>query len=160
MNKNFLLKHIGKYCALSQQTISVAESCTGGLLAAALTKLPNSSTWFERGFVTYSNASKESLLGVSKETLAQHGAVSRETAQMMAEGTLKNSPSQIALAITGIAGPSGGSEEKPVGTVWFAISCKNKAALTYLKKFEGSRSQIRKEAVYFALHLLYKTLQE
>lgn len=158
MKKN-TLKHIAHHCIASSQMIAVAESCTGGLLAAELTKLPGSSMWFDRGFVTYSNAAKQTLLGVSEKTLAHYGAVSHETVQAMAEGALKNSQAQIALAITGIAGPTGGTLEKPVGTVWFAVANKEGAS-TYLKKFDGSRNQVRKAAVNFALELLYKTLQE
>ena len=160
VNKIYLLKRIANYCITFQQIIAVAESCTGGLLAADLTRLAGSSTWFDCGFVTYSNNAKQSLLGVSEETLAQYGAVSHETAKAMAEGALKNSRAQIAIAITGIAGPTGGSEEKPVGTVFFAVASDTKAASSYFKKMQGSRNQIRKESVYFALYFLHKTLQE
>jgi nicotinamide-nucleotide amidase len=159
MKKNTLLKHIAHHCIASSQMIAVAESCTGGLLAADLTKLPGSSMWFDRGFVTYSNAAKQTLLGVSEKTLAQYGAVSHEIVQAMAEGALKNSQAQIALAITGIAGPTGGTFEKPVGTVWFAVVSKKHAAVTYVKKFEGSRDKVRKQAVNFALGLLYEEVK-
>ena len=100
--------------------LATAESCTGGMVAAACTDLAGSSAWFERGFVTYSNAAKSDLLGVDAALIARHGAVSEEVARAMAEGALARAPVQVAVAITGVAGPAGGTAQKPVGTVWFA----------------------------------------
>ena len=100
--------------------LATAESCTGGLIAAACTDLAGSSTWFERGFVTYSNAAKAQMLGVDTALIAQHGAVSEPVARAMAQGALQHAHAQVALAVTGVAGPGGGSADKPVGTVWFA----------------------------------------
>ena len=100
--------------------LATAESCTGGLIAAACTDLAGSSTWFERGFVTYSNAAKAQMLGVDAALIAQHGAVSEPVARAMAKGALQHAHAQVALAVTGVAGPGGGSADKPVGTVWFA----------------------------------------
>ncbi len=100
--------------------LATAESCTGGLIAAACTDLAGSSTWFERGFVTYSNAAKAQMLGVDAALIAQHGAVSEPVARAMAQGALQHAHAQVALAVTGVAGPGGGSADKPVGTVWFA----------------------------------------
>jgi nicotinamide-nucleotide amidase len=100
--------------------LATAESCTGGLIAAACTDLAGSSTWFERGFVTYSNAAKAQMLGVDAALISQHGAVSEPVARAMAQGALQHAHAQVALAVTGVAGPGGGSADKPVGTVWFA----------------------------------------
>lgn len=155
MNNNLeYLKHIATFLTLSHRLITVAESCTGGLLSAALTTLPGSSEWFDRGFITYSNAAKKELLGVSEDILVHYGAVSEETAKAMAKGALQNSHSHIALAITGIAGPDGGSVEKPVGTVWFGLADKYGVSQVTLQIFSGTRDSIREQAVSFALHWL------
>lgn len=153
-----LLHTISSRLVATQTVVAVAESCTGGLLAGALTQLPGSSAWFDCGLVTYSNEAKQALLGVTANILALYGAVSEETAQAMAEGVLKNSQAAISLAITGIAGPDGGSAEKPVGTVWFALARENTSTITRLKQFRGSRNRIRKNAVRFALYLLCESL--
>ncbi|MDR3477569.1 MAG: CinA family protein [Gammaproteobacteria bacterium] len=127
------------------------ESCTGGGVAYALTSLPGSSTWFERGFVTYSNNAKEDMIGVRSQTLLQFGAVSEQTACEMAEGGLRNSEAQISVAITGIAGPDGGSKEKPVGLVWFAVAGIDITTIAYQHIFAGNRQQIREQAIRTAL---------
>ncbi|MEY3441135.1 MAG: hypothetical protein RL493_369 [Pseudomonadota bacterium] len=132
--------------------IALAESCTGGLVCQHLTNIPGSSVWFDRGFVTYSNESKIELLKVSQDTLLKFGAVSKEVASEMALGALNESHAQIALSITGIAGPSGGSIEKPVGTVFFAIAYKNKIIFNASKVFPGSRENIRESSCLFALN--------
>jgi nicotinamide-nucleotide amidase len=132
--------------------IALAESCTGGLVCQHLTNIPGSSVWFDRGFVTYSNASKIELLKVSQDTLLKFGAVSQEVASEMALGALNESHAQIALSITGIAGPSGGSIEKPVGTVFFAIAYQNKIIFNASKVFPGSRENIRESSCLFALN--------
>jgi nicotinamide-nucleotide amidase len=131
-----------------------AESCTGGGVAYHLTNIPGSSAWFERGFVTYSNAAKEELLHVKQSVLAEHGAVSEPVAKEMANGALKNSHAQVSLAITGIAGPDGGTPQKPVGTVWFAWAAPNKSTQTQLVKFTGSRIEIREQAIHVAIDAL------
>ena len=143
--------------ALSKQLLArewklvTAESCTGGGLAYHLTNVPGSSDWFERGFVTYSNAAKEEMLGVRSATLKTFGAVSEETAREMAAGALKNSAAQCSVAITGIAGPLGGSAEKPVGTVWFAWGFPTETILAERRLFSGDRGEIREQAIRVAL---------
>ena len=132
--------------------IALAESCTGGLVCQRLTNIPGSSFWFDRGFVTYSNESKMELLKVSQTSLTKFGAVSKEIASEMALGALNASHADIALSITGIAGPSGGSIEKPVGTVFFAIAYQNKVVFNVSKIFPGSRENIRESSCLFALN--------
>lgn len=138
--------------------LALAESCTGGMVSAAITEVAGSSDWFDRGFVTYSNASKQELLKVSSNTLAKYGAVSEETAKEMALGALKNSHANIAASITGIAGPSGGSEEKPVGTVCFALSTKEGHLETMTEHFKGNRQEIRHQAAIRLITSLINTL--
>jgi len=132
--------------------IALAESCTGGLVCQHLTNIPGSSVWFDRGFITYSNESKIELLKVDQNTLLKFGAVSEEVASEMALGALNESQAQIALSITGIAGPSGGSIDKPVGTVFFAIAHQNKIIFNASKVFPGSRENIRESSCLFALN--------
>jgi nicotinamide-nucleotide amidase len=131
--------------------LAMAESCTGGMVAEAITSIAGSSAWFERGFVTYSNAAKIDMLDVSSKTLEKFGAVSEQTAAEMAIGALINSEAQIAGSITGIAGPDGGSPEKPVGTVCFAWTGKNLPVSTCTHWFEGNRESIRKQATIFMM---------
>lgn len=131
-----------------------AESCTGGMIAAAMTDRGGSSVVFERGFVTYSNESKTEELGVSKDTLATHGAVSEETAAEMAAGALTHSRADISVAVTGIAGPTGGSLEKPVGLVYIAIGRKGKTPFVTKNNFDGDRTSIRQATMEKALELL------
>ncbi len=130
--------------------MATAESCTGGLISACCTDLAGSSAWFDRGFVTYSNDAKTQMLGVPAELIATQGAVSEAVAQAMAIGAVDRSKAQVSVAVTGVAGPSGGSPEKPVGTVWFGW-CINGAITTELKHFEGSRKQVRQAIVAHAL---------
>ena len=132
--------------------IALAESCTGGLVCQHLTNIPGSSFWFDRGFVTYSNESKMELLKVSQTSLTKFGAVSKEIASEMALGALNASHADIALSITGIAGPSGGSIEKPIGTVFFAVAYQNKVVFNVSKIFPGSRENIRESSCLFALN--------
>jgi nicotinamide-nucleotide amidase len=131
--------------------VATAESCTGGLLSKRLTDESGSSAWFDSGFITYSDAAKEKMLGVQASTLAQYGAVSEDVAREMAEGALKRSHAHVSIAITGIAGPTGGSEEKPIGTVWFAWAGRDFGTATKLKHFHGDRAAVREEAAEFAL---------
>jgi nicotinamide-nucleotide amidase len=128
-----------------------AESCTGGWVAQVATSLAGSSEWFERGFVSYSNAAKEELLGVRRETLERHGAVSEETAREMALGALARSRGTLALAITGIAGPGGGSTAKPVGTVCFAWAVRGGNVRAETRHFAGDREAVRRQSVEHAL---------
>ena len=128
-----------------------AESCTGGLIAAACTSLAGSSDWFERGFVSYSNAAKSELLGVAGRLIDAHGAVSAEVACAMAEGALAHSHADVAVAVTGIAGPGGATPDKPVGTVWLGWARRGAAAQTELLQLSGDRSAVREQTVQRAL---------
>ena len=134
--------------------IATAESCTGGMIAAALTDVAGSSDVFERGFVTYSNDAKQELIAVPPTILAKYGAVSAETADAMARGALARSRADVAISVTGIAGPGGGSAEKPVGLVWFGVARKVGENLTVREVFAGDRAAIRQAAVVRALDLL------
>lgn len=137
-----------------------AESCTGGWIAQAITAVAGSSEWFERGYVTYSNESKQDLVGVRTETLARHGAVSEETAREMAAGAIAASRASVAVAVTGIAGPSGGSAEKPVGMVCFSWALRDGAAKTETCRFAGDRGEVRRRSVIRALQGLIEVLDE
>jgi len=134
--------------------LAAAESCTGGMIAAACTTLAGSSDWFERGFVTYSNAAKCEQLGVDAAVIAAHGAVSREVACAMAAGALSHSPADVAVAVTGIAGPGGGVPGKPVGTVWLALARRGGAPLAERLALSGDRSSVRAQTVVIALQRL------
>lgn len=131
--------------------LAAAESCTGGWVAQTLTAIAGSSAWFDRGFVTYSNAAKSEMLGVPEATLARHGAVSEATARAMAQGALAHSRADWTLAITGIAGPSGGSPDKPVGTVCFAWASREGGCLAETRHFAGDRAAVREQSVAHAL---------
>ena len=131
--------------------LATAESCTGGGVATAITEISGSSAWFDRGFVTYSNQSKIEMLGVSPDTLARFGAVSEATVREMVAGALQHSHAQVALAVSGIAGPGGGTAEKPVGMVWFSWGIKNGLCIARLHRLLGSREEVRVQAVYIAL---------
>ena len=135
-------------------TIATAESCTGGLIAAALTQIAGSSDVFERGFVTYSNAAKTDMLGVPAALIESHGAVSEQVARAMAEGAVAASRADIALSVTGIAGPGGGSAEKPVGLVWFGRARRGGPCTTHAQNFTGDRAAVRSQSVNYALFLL------
>lgn len=130
--------------------LATAESCTGGMIAAACTDLAGSSQWFERGFVTYSNAAKTELLGVPAALIEAHGAVSEPVARAMAEGAVAHSPAQVAVAVTGVAGPTGGSADKPVGTVWFGWQVAGQTH-SELRHFAGDRAAVRAATVQHAL---------
>ena len=138
--------------------LAAAESCTGGLIAAACTSLAGSSDWFERGFVTYSNAAKTDLLGVPGALIAQHGAVSAEVARAMADGALGRSRAQLAVAVTGVAGPGGGTPLKPVGTVWLAVAVAGSPARAELLQLAGDRADVRQQTVLRALAALLAAL--
>lgn len=137
-----------------------AESCTGGLIAATCTDLAGSSDWFERGFVTYSNAAKTESLGVPAELIERHGAVSEAVARAMADGALRHAPAQLSVAVTGVAGPGGGSVAKPVGTVWFGFARRLPGPDTAIEvhsemqRFDGDRAAVRAATVAHALQRL------
>ena len=137
--------------------LATAESCTGGMIAAACTDLAGSSQWFERGFVSYSNAAKTELLGVPATLIAEHGAVSEPVARAMAEGAVQRSAAQVSVAVTGVAGPTGGTPDKPVGTVWFGW-CVDGATHSELRHFAGDRAAVRAQTVRHALRRLRERL--
>ena len=142
---------LGRICQQHGLTVATAESCTGGWVAQVITHTAGSSAWFDRGFVTYANAAKTDMLGVRSITIETFGAVSLETAGEMAAGALKYSNALISLSITGIAGPTGGSAEKPVGTVCFGWCRKGEPPRCERRQFDGDRESIRKQAVIHAL---------
>ena len=148
-------KRLLDLCRERSLLVATAESCTGGLVAGALTEIPGSSDVIDCGFVTYSNAAKETLLGVPAATLRRHGAVSKETAAAMAAGALKHSRADLAVAITGIAGPDGGSKEKPVGLVHFAAASRDGRRLSRSRRYgKIGRGRVREKSVAEALRLL------
>lgn len=155
-----LISEIGELLVHLHATMVTAESCTGGWIAQQLTDLPGSSKWFDRGFVTYSNISKTEMLGVSEQTIEVQGAVSEQTAREMAQGALLNSHASWSLSVSGIAGPAGGSDDKPVGTVWFAWASKAGYLRSEVCHFEGDRLAIRRQAVMYALVGLKKGINE
>jgi nicotinamide-nucleotide amidase len=148
-------------CKSKKLTLAVAESCTGGLLAATLTEIPGSSDVFDRGFVTYSNEAKQQMLGVPGDALEAHGAVSRETVEAMARGALGRADADIVVAVTGIAGPGGGTPEKPVGLVHFAAASRN-GALTHKEMRYGDigRSRVRHKSVLQAIAMLKEMAEQ
>ena len=148
-------------CIRKKLTIATAESCTGGLVAGMLTELPGVSAMLERGFITYSNRAKEEMLGVPSDILAQHGAVSRETACAMAQGALLHSPADLAVSVTGIAGPSGDESGKPIGLVHFAAASKSGLLIQSEQNFGNpGRSEIRKQAVLVAFAMLHELAEQ
>lgn len=154
-----LVEKVGRLLVEKEMKIAVAESCTGGLLAAALTHKPGSSRYFDCGFITYSNDSKISLLGVPEQMITMNGAVSAQVAESMAKGALKNSQAHLAVSITGTAGPGGGSEKKPVGTVHFGFALKKGSSGSLHEKFEGTREQIRSLASVTAMKYIIEILE-
>ena len=158
MSATTLTKTLSQILLTKNWKISLAESCTGGLVCATLTELAGSSEWFERGYITYSNEAKAECLDVPFQLIEKHGAVSEEVAQSMAEGARINSGSDVSISITGIAGPTGGSPEKPVGTVCFGWSTENQT-FTKTMIFNGDRHMIRKQATEFALTELIALLR-
>jgi nicotinamide-nucleotide amidase len=148
-------------CRQKRLTIATAESCTGGLVAAALTDIPGSSDVVERGFVTYSNAAKETMLGVPAATLGRHGAVSRETAEAMARGALAHAPADLAVAVTGVAGPGGGSAEKPVGLVHLAAASRSGRRVHRERRYgDVGRAEVRRTSVSEALAMLRELAEQ
>ena len=147
-------------CTPDATTIATAESCTGGLLSGLLTELPGASAMFTHGFITYANRAKQEMVGVPHALLAQHGAVSEAVARAMAEGALKAARTTHAIAITGIAGPDGGSARKPVGTVHLALASRDGATTHQHKIFAGDRSEVRMQAVEVALEMLLDAVKK
>lgn len=162
---NELAQRVGQALLDRGLMLAAAESCTGGWVAQAVTTVPGSSGWFERGFVTYSNLAKQQMLGVAAATLAAHGAVSEQVAREMATGALAHSAAQVSLAVTGIAGPEGGSPEKPVGTVWLAWAAAagsgaEHAVRVRLSRYGGDREAVRRQSVRDALQGVLDLLAE
>jgi len=155
-----LAQQLGEACRLRGRTLVLAESCTAGGVAEAITRIPGSSAWFDRGFVTYSDESKSELLGVSPDTLLDHGAVSEAAAREMVLGALRWSRADTGVAITGVAGPDGGTTRKPVGLVWFAWCVRGGAARVESRQFSGDREAIRRQAIETALKGLLLTLDK
>jgi nicotinamide-nucleotide amidase len=154
-----LAADVGRALGARRWRLSTAESCTGGLVAGAVTSIAGSSDWFERGFVTYSNAAKHEMLGVAAELIAAHGAVSEPVAQAMVEGATARSGAQCALSVTGVAGPGGGTPAKPVGTVCFGWLVPGRAPVVATRHFPGDREAVRVASVDAALAGLLALLQ-
>ena len=148
---DLLAAQVGSLLKAHGLMLATAESCTGGGVAQAITEVAGSSVWFERGFITYSNLAKQQMLGVSEAPLKQHGAVSEAVVREMVAGALKNSVAQVALAVSGIAGPDGGTTDKPVGTVWFAWGVKDGVTFAQRHQLGGNRAEVRAQAVHIAL---------
>ena len=153
-----LADRLGHDLKQAGRSLATAESCTGGWLGAVLTSIPGSSLWYERGFVSYSNMAKREMLGVKTETLTRHGAVSEATARAMAEGALAHSQADLTVAITGIAGPAGGTPEKPVGTVCFAWAARKQPTQVRTQHFGGDREMVRRQSVIAAIEGLNRLL--
>lgn len=146
-----LSRELGEACKRAGVKLATAESCTGGGVGEAITRTPGSSAWFDRGFVTYSDYAKVDLLGVKQETLGSHGAVSEQVAREMAMGALHQSDADLVVAVTGVAGPDGGTATKPVGLVWFAFASLEEGCESRFEVFGGDRAAIREQAVREAL---------
>lgn len=155
-----MAERLGQVLLAARQLLVTAESCTGGGIAHAITSIAGSSQWFDRGFITYSNASKQELLSVDRELIDGYGAVSEQTAAAMARGALEHSQADISVAVTGIAGPDGGSADKPVGTVCFAWGRRAGETRTARVVFEGDRQQVRERAVLMAIEGLLEIIEK
>ena len=153
-----LAARLGRALKRQGLMIATAESCTGGWIGQAITMVPGSSDWFERGFITYTYISKREMLGVSGQTLARHGAVSGQVVREMALGAITRSHAQVAVAISGVAGPSGGTPEKPVGTVCLAFAVKRGPVVVETKRFRGDRDEVRRRSVAHALRGVLKII--
>lgn len=155
-----LSEQVGLALKARRATVTTAESCTGGWIAKTLTDIAGSSAWFERGFVTYSNEAKAQMIGVSEATLEAHGAVSEQVVAEMAVGALRAAKATYALSVSGIAGPDGGSAEKPVGTVWFGLASASGQGITHVERFDGDRESVRRQATIFALRMLWQQFRQ
>lgn len=149
---------LGEKLRAEKIKLAAAESCTGGWIAQVITAVPSASEWFDRGFVTYTEKSKQEMLGVKEKTIKEFDAVSKEVAHEMAEGALKRSEAQVSISVTGNAGPTTGTSNKSVGLVWFGFAREGFATETVKQHFGGDREAIRKQAVEFALTYLYEIL--
>jgi nicotinamide-nucleotide amidase len=159
-NRDQLVELVGQLLRAREARLATAESCTGGWIAKCLTDMPGSSAWFEYGFVTYGDNAKQTMLAVDPELIERHGAVSREVAEAMAVAARAVSGADLAVAVTGIAGPDGGTEDKPVGTVWLAWLGPGRRAATRLAQFTGDRADIRRQTVAAALNGIRKQLAD
>jgi nicotinamide-nucleotide amidase len=146
-----MLATLAASCIGRKLKIATAESCTGGMISAAITDIAGSSVWFDRGFVTYSNEAKQQMLGVAEQTLAAHGAVSAEVVAEMANGALSHSQADLSVSVSGVAGPGGGSAEKPVGTVYLAVASRGAGASARRLQLDGDRAEIRRATVLAAI---------
>jgi len=160
MEPSQLSQQLGEMLLSRSWKLTCAESCTGGGIAAAVTDIAGSSQWFDRGFVTYSNQAKQDMLGVSKETLGNHGAVSEQTVREMVAGALSRSDAQVSVAVSGIAGPGGGAAEKPVGTVCLAWQVTGEEPVVRTEHFSGDRSSVREQSVLSALQGLLSVVDQ
>ena len=158
MKNSQLAQQIGDALLQRKQWLALAESCTGGLIAKQVTDVAGSSAWFERGLVTYSNRAKQELLAVPESVLIEQGAVSEACVRAMVEGLLRNSPADWGIAVTGIAGPGGGTSEKPVGTVWIALLRRGDKSEARRHQFDGDREQVRERTAQAVLQWLRKKL--
>ena len=155
-----LAERVGRLLERRALMAATAESCTGGWIAEAITMVPGSSAWFDRGFVTYTNISKREMLGVRAETLERHGAVSEAVVREMVAGALEASHAQVAVAVSGVAGPSGGTPDKPVGTVCFAWGVQGSAPRAETRHFPGDREAVRRQSVLHALAVVLEMLEK
>ncbi|KJY75026.1 damage-inducible protein CinA [Vibrio coralliilyticus] len=155
-----LSQKLGEHLNHHNLILTTAESCTGGGVSAAITDIAGSSAWFDRAFITYSNEAKMEMLGVAEPTLVSHGAVSEETVIEMVQGAIEHSSASIGVSISGIAGPGGGSTEKPVGTVCFAWADENSWLKVATYHFDGDRAEVRQQAVEVAMKVLYEELEQ
>ena len=151
-----LSEKVGRALQAQGATVTTPESCTGGWIAKAITDIAGSSAWFERGFVTYSNEAKSQMIGVSEATLRDNGAVSETLVVEMAIGALRAARADYAISVSGVAGPDGGSDEKPVGTVWFGVASVRGQGVTRRECFAGDREAVRRQATAYALNLLWQ----
>lgn len=150
-----LSAQVGEILKQTDNVLCTAESCTGGGISAAITDISGSSAWFDRAFITYSNEAKNEMLGVSQNTLDTYGAVSEQTVREMTDGALKNSNATVAVAVSGIAGPDGGTDDKPVGTVWFSWQDTHGWKKVQRLVFQGDRAQVRLQTISYALKILH-----
>ena len=155
-----LVERLASELSKRNARIATAESCTGGWIAKVLTDMPGSSAWFEYGFVSYGNNAKTAMLGVEPALIEKYGAVSAEVAEAMVTGALATSGAQLALAVTGIAGPEGGTPDKPLGTVWFAFAGAGRGVVSACQQFEGDRDTVRRQTVSTALTGVLKYLEK
>ena len=156
-----LTRRLLEICKRHGTLVATAESCTGGMIVSLMTDLPGSSSMVDRGFVTYSNEAKMEMLGVRKETLDEHGAVSEQTALEMASGALERSNAGLTISVTGIAGPDGGSAEKPVGLVWFGLAMRGRRPIAERRIFENlGRDYVRRQTVHHAVTMALAALEE